>query len=70
MKLASVSKLDERKTATSKKLGKTSCQNYDVIVIFEFLANLEQSRSRISDAWSVKFIFSLTVTLHLTKTEN
>ena len=34
------------------------------------MANLEQSESRILDAWSVELTFSLTVTFHLTKTED
>ena len=34
------------------------------------MANLEQSGSRIPDAQSVKLMFSLIVTFHLTRTEN
>ena len=34
------------------------------------MVNLKQSESRISDTWSVKLIFSLIVTFHLTETEN
>ena len=34
------------------------------------MANLEQSGSRIPDAWSVKLLFPLTVTFYTTKTEN
>ena len=34
------------------------------------MANLEQSASRIPDAWSVKLTFSLTATFCITKTEN
>ena len=37
---------------------------------FLFVANLEQSRSRIPDAWSVTLSFSKIVTFYLTKTEN
>ena len=37
---------------------------------FQFLANLEQSGNQIPDAWFVKLMFSLIVTLYLTKTEN
>ena len=44
--------------------------NYGVIVVFQFMANLEQSRSRILDAQSVKHTFSLPATFYLTKTEN
>ena len=37
-------------------------ENFDVIAIFQFTANLEQSGCRIPDANSVKLIFSLIVT--------
>ena len=37
---------------------------------FQFMANLEQSGSRIPDAWSVKFKFSIIETFNLTKSEN
>ena len=37
---------------------------------FGFMANLEQAGNWIPDAWSVKLLFSLKVTFHLTKTEN
>ena len=38
--------------------------------IFQFMTNLEQSGSRVPEAWSLKLTFSLTVTFWLTKTEN
>ena len=34
------------------------------------MANLQPSGSLISDAWSIKLIFSLIVTFYLTKTQN
>ena len=37
----------------------------DVIVILQFIVNLEQFGSKIPDAWSKKF--SLTATFYLTK---
>ena len=37
---------------------------------FQFIANLEQSGSKIPDVWSVKHTFSLKVTFYLTKTES
>ena len=40
------------------------------LLLPRFMANLEQSRIRSPDAWSVKLIFSLTVTIYLTKSEN
>ena len=49
----------------------TSCQKIVTLLSFlQFMANLEQSGSRIPDAESVKFIFSLIVTFYITKTEN
>ena len=45
-------------------------ENCDVIVIFQFMANLEQFGSRILDAQHVKLIFSLVETFYLTKTES
>ena len=49
----------------------TSCQQIVTsLVFFQFMANLEQSRSRIPDAQSVKFTFSLTAAFYLTKIEN
>ena len=45
-------------------------ESCDVIAIFQFTANLEQSESRILDAQSVKLIFSLIGTFYLTKTQN
>ena len=41
---------------------------YDVIIIFSIYGQFGQSGSRISDAESVKLIFSLIVTFYLTKT--
>ena len=38
--------------------------------VFQFMANLEQSGSRIPDAESAKVIFSNIVTFYLTETEN
>ena len=40
------------------------------LLFFQFTANLEQSRNRIPDAQSVKLLFSLIGTFHLTKSEN
>ena len=71
MKLRSVTKIDKRNTTTPKKLTVMSCQQIVSSLSFsQFMGNLEQSSSEISDAWSVKLKFSLIVTLYLTKTEN
>ena len=37
---------------------------------FQYTANLEQTGSRIPDAYPVKLIFLLTVTFYLSKTAN
>ena len=44
--------------------------NFDVIISFPIMANLERSRNRIPDEQSVKLKCSLIVTFWLTKTEN
>ena len=36
------------------KINTTTSENYDVTVVFRFMVNLEQFRSRISDAWSAE----------------
>ena len=48
----------------------TMSANCEVLLFVQFMVNLEQSGSRIYDAWSLKLTFSLIVTFHLTKTEN
>ena len=54
-----------------KNLMMTLCQKVVVsLIFFQFMANLEQSWSQISDAWSVKLPFLLTVTFYLKKSEN
>ena len=71
MKLGPVTKLYMRNTKSLKKIGNDVISiNCDVIVIFTIYGQLEQSESRIPDAWSVKTINSLIVTFYLTKIEN
>ena len=71
MKLEPVTKLDKRNKTTSKNLTMTSYRQIVTSLPFlQFTVNLEQSGSQIPDAQSVNFIFSLTVTFYLTKTEN
>ena len=71
MKLGPVTKLDNRNKATSKKIDvDIMSENYDVSVIFGFLANLEQSGGRIPDKEFAKIILSVIATFCLTKTEN
>ena len=66
MKLGPVTKLDKRNKKKKKKMMMmTSCR-----LFVANLGSLEQSRSRIWDAQSVKPTFSLTATFYLTKTEN
>ena len=72
MKFGPVTKLDKRNKTISKK--KLTMMPYRKTVtslsFFQFMANLDQSGSRIPDAQPVEVIFSSTVTFYLTKTEN
>ena len=71
MKLGPVTKLEKRNKSTSKNVTIASCQKFvTTLSFFRFMANLEQSGSRIPETQSVKFIFSLKVTFYPTKTEN
>ena len=71
MKLPPVTKRNKRKKKTSKKCSDDLIlENYYGIVFFQFMVNLEQSGNQIPKAESVKLIFSLIVTVYLTKTEN
>ena len=71
MKHGPVTKLDKRNKTTSKNLTLTSCPKIVTsLLFFGLLANLEQSRGRILDTESAKFMFSVTVIFCLTKTEN
>ena len=68
MKVGLVTKLGKRKKTTSKKIRDDDMsKNCGIIVIFSIFC---QSASRIPDAESGKSMFSIIVTLHLTKTEN
>ena len=54
-----------------KKLTMTSCQQIiSSSAFFLFMADSEQSRSRIPSAWSAVLKFLLKATFYLTKTEN
>ena len=69
MKLPPVTKRNKRKKKTSKKCSDDLIlENYYGIVFFQFMVNLEQSGNQIPKAESVKLIFSLIVTVYLTKT--
>ena len=71
MKLVPVTKLYKKNTASLKKIDDDVLSAYcDVILIFRFMANLEQSGSRILDTWSVKLTFPLIVTFYLIKNRN
>ena len=67
MKLGQEPKLDKRNKKTSKKLMMMSCQQVMSLSFFQFMANLQQSRSRIPDAQPVKFTYSSIITFYLTK---
>ena len=71
MKLRPVTKLDRRNKTTSKKMMMTSCQKIVMsLLVFRYLANLEQSRGLLPDTQSTKVLFSVLVTFCLTKTES
>ena len=71
MKLGPVTKLDKKNKTTSKNLIITSCREIVTpLSFFQFMANFEQSGSRIPDVQHVKLIFSLIATFYLRKTEN
>ena len=71
MKVGPVSKIYKRNTATSRTINDdVMLTNFYVVVIFQFKVNLERSESRIQDVWSLIFLFSLTVTFYLTKTDS
>ena len=71
MKLGPITKLDKGNKKTSKKSDDdVISENCEVIAIFGFLTNLEQSGDRIPDTEAAKIIFSVIVTFFLTKTEN
>ena len=58
MKLGPVTKPDKTRQKRQKHLKMTSCQKtVTSLSFFQFMANLEQSGSRILDAWSVKITF-------------
>ena len=59
MKLGPTTKLDNRNTTTLKKIDDdVMSQNCGIIAIFQFMAMLEKSGSRIPEEWSVKLAFS------------
>ena len=71
MKFEPVTKLDKRNKTTSKKLSVTLCEKIVTLLsFFQFMACLQLFRSWILDAESVKLMFSIIVTLNLTKTES
>ena len=71
MKVGPVNKIYKRNTATSRTINDdVMLTNFYVVAIFQFKVNLEQSESRIQNVWSLIFLFLLTVTFYLTKTDN
>ena len=71
MKLGPVTKLDKRYKTRSKNLTLASCRKIVTSLSFSgFLANFEQSKSRIPDTESAEVMFSVIVLFCLTKTEN
>ena len=71
MKVGPVNKICKRNTATSRTINDdVMLTNFYVVAIFQFKVNLEQSESRIQNVWSLIFLFLLTVTFYLTKTDS
>ena len=63
MKLGPVTIFNKRNKATSKNVTMTLCRKIATsLSFFQFMVNLEQFRSQIPDAQSVKLMFSLIVT--------
>ena len=69
MKLGPVTKLYKKNNNKNLKIESTR-KNVTSLSLFQFMANLEQSGSRITDAESAKFMFPLIVAFYFTKTEN
>ena len=70
MNLGPVTNLTKETRERQKKLTMMSCQQIVTsLSFFQFMANLEQSRSQIPEAQSVKVLFLLIITFHLTETE-
>ena len=71
MTLESVTEHDKRNIAKSKKLMMMPCQHRcNTLSFFQFMTNLEQSRSWIPEAWSLKLTYPLILFFYLTKIEN
>ena len=71
MKLGPVTKLDKRNTATSKKFDDDIMSgNSYVIVFFPICGQFAFIRKPYSRRMAYKTYISLTITFHLTKTEN
>ena len=71
MKLGRVTKLDKTNTTTLKKLEDDAMlANCDVIVIFPIYGQFGAIWKPDSDAWSVKFTFSLIAIFYLTENVN
>ena len=71
MKLEPVSKLDKKNKTTQKKIDNDVMSKIVTSSpFFAFLSNLEQSGGRILDTEGAKVLFSVIVTISLTKTQN
>ena len=71
MKLGPATKLNKRNKATPKKLSMTlHKQILTSLFFFQFMVNMQPSRSPISDATSIKRTFSITINFYLTKPGN
>ena len=72
IKLGPVTKLNKRNmTMSKKKLTMRLCrQIMTSMLFFQLMIDLEQSGTRIPEAYSINHTFSLIETFHLTKTGN
>ena len=71
MKHGPVTKLDKRNTTTSKEIDYDVCrQIMTSSLFFRFVVDLEQSRTRLPNAWSMNLAISLTEMFYFTIAEN
>ena len=71
MKLGTVTKFDKENTTMSKRLPVMLCYKImNSFSFFQFMTNLEQSKSQIPDAWPIILKYSLITIFCLTKSEN
>ena len=71
IRLGTVTKFDKENTTMSKRLPVMLCYKImNSFSFFQFMTNLEQSKSQIPDAWPIVLKYSLITIFCLTKSEN